>query len=201
MTTNSELNNQNKGVQKTRERILLAAAEIFSQNGFSATTTRSIADTAGLNELTIFRYFKTKKLLFEAVIAQFSPLQELDDLFTNKLTWNYRNDLMMIGTRFFNSVFKRRKEILMSLFEAQRQMEVHEANQGTPLKMVEKMSSYLQEQMDRGQVRNLDTRSAAQAFFGMFLASAINGRNSIEDSQIEKTVKDFVDLFYFGTAQ
>lgn len=52
----------------TRERILNAALDLFSDLGFHGTTTRKIAQKAGVNEVTIFRQFKTKENLFQAVL-------------------------------------------------------------------------------------------------------------------------------------
>jgi len=52
----------------TRERLLAAAARVLAQSGFAGTTTRRVAEEAGLNEVTLFRQFGTKeRLLAEAV--------------------------------------------------------------------------------------------------------------------------------------
>jgi AcrR family transcriptional regulator len=45
------------GVEDTRERILVAAREIFEHNGTRGTTTREVAERAGVNEATLFRHF------------------------------------------------------------------------------------------------------------------------------------------------
>ena len=42
-----------------------AAIDLFSQNGFHATTTRMIAQSADVNEVTLFRLFKSKLQLFQ----------------------------------------------------------------------------------------------------------------------------------------
>ena len=46
-----------------RQEILTAAAGVFAQHGFRGSTTRRIADAAGVNEITIFRYFGSKEVL------------------------------------------------------------------------------------------------------------------------------------------
>lgn len=53
---------------KTKQKIMDAALKIFAKEGFKATTTRSIAKASGFTELTLFRKFKTKKNLYDAVI-------------------------------------------------------------------------------------------------------------------------------------
>ena len=46
-----------------RDEVLAAAAEVFAQHGFRGSTTRRIAEAAGVNEITIFRQFGSKALL------------------------------------------------------------------------------------------------------------------------------------------
>src|SRR5262245_58898647 len=52
----------------TRERILAAALEIFSQAGFDGTTTRELAARAGVNLGLIKYYFGTKEKLWRAAV-------------------------------------------------------------------------------------------------------------------------------------
>ena len=42
-------------MKDTEKQILLAATKLFSENGYANTSTKKIADAAGVNELTIFR--------------------------------------------------------------------------------------------------------------------------------------------------
>jgi len=49
------------------ERLLEAAARIFARDGLSGATTREIARAAGVNEVTLFRHFRTKENLVSAV--------------------------------------------------------------------------------------------------------------------------------------
>ncbi len=51
-----------------RERILEAAAALYSSVGFRGTTTRRIAIDAGVNEVTLFRHFGSKEALLREVI-------------------------------------------------------------------------------------------------------------------------------------
>lgn len=57
----------------SRERLLTAAREAFGRSGYRGTTTKEIAEVAGLAEKTLFRHFPTKVKLFEeAVVAPLS---------------------------------------------------------------------------------------------------------------------------------
>jgi AcrR family transcriptional regulator len=54
----------------TRTELLKAAAQVFAQHGSRGSTTRRIAEAAGVNEVTLFRYFGSKDaLLKEAIVT------------------------------------------------------------------------------------------------------------------------------------
>jgi len=66
-----------------RDEILSAAAGVFAQHGFRGSTTRRIADAAGVNEITIFRHFGSKEALIrEAMqhLTQSAGLRSLPDI-------------------------------------------------------------------------------------------------------------------------
>lgn len=57
-----------------REKILKAATELYAETGFRGTTTRQIAQVAGVNEVTLFRHFGSKTvLLHEAIRCACEP--------------------------------------------------------------------------------------------------------------------------------
>jgi AcrR family transcriptional regulator len=54
----------------TRERIIDAARQLFASKGFDASTTRDIADAAGIASGTLFNYFATKEDLLACLAAE-----------------------------------------------------------------------------------------------------------------------------------
>lgn len=52
-----------------RDELLQAAARVYAMHGYRGSTTRRIADEAGVNEITIFRQFGTKDALIHEAIA------------------------------------------------------------------------------------------------------------------------------------
>ena len=69
-----------------RKQILKVAQKLFAQRGFRGTTTRQIADRAGVNEAIVFRYFKSKDDLDWSVIDEMCHAapgrRELDSIVT-----------------------------------------------------------------------------------------------------------------------
>jgi AcrR family transcriptional regulator len=53
----------------TEERILTTAASLFSQFGYNGVSTREIASSAEVNEVTIYRHYPRKRDLYLAVLA------------------------------------------------------------------------------------------------------------------------------------
>jgi len=51
-----------------REQLIRVAIELFSRKGFSGTTTKEIANAAGVTEALIFRHFPTKEALYDAIL-------------------------------------------------------------------------------------------------------------------------------------
>ena len=54
----------------TRQRILLAATNLFKRDGWQNTTTRDIANASGIATGTLFNYFPTKEAIAAALIAE-----------------------------------------------------------------------------------------------------------------------------------
>ena len=50
------------------EQILHIAIKLFSQHGFRGTTTKKIAEEAGISEAMVFRHFSTKSELYHAIL-------------------------------------------------------------------------------------------------------------------------------------
>lgn len=51
-------------MKSTEEKIIKAATKLFSSKGYDATKTKEIAALAGISEVTLFKYFPSKKDLY-----------------------------------------------------------------------------------------------------------------------------------------
>ena len=60
-----------------REKIVKAAVELFSEEGYKGTTTKKIAAAAGVNESTIFRIFENKDNLFRGILSSSSSMMAI----------------------------------------------------------------------------------------------------------------------------
>jgi len=56
--------------KSTKTRLLEAALDLFAEKGVTETTTKAVAERAGVNEVTLFRYFGNKSGLLFAVMEE-----------------------------------------------------------------------------------------------------------------------------------
>ena len=61
--------NRTDRLQATSDAILAATLEVLGEHGLKGSTTRAIAERAGVNEVTLFRRFGSKQALITAAIA------------------------------------------------------------------------------------------------------------------------------------
>ncbi|MDH6115189.1 AcrR family transcriptional regulator [Kitasatospora sp. MAP12-15] len=74
METAAEPGRREQNKQRTHQALIQAAARLFQENGYEATTVRDIAVAAGVGERTFFRYFPSKESL---ILQQFRDLVPL----------------------------------------------------------------------------------------------------------------------------
>ena len=59
----------------TRQRMLDAALRVFAENGFAGASMRMLARETGLRESSFYNHFTGKEDLYQAVIAQWGPME------------------------------------------------------------------------------------------------------------------------------
>lgn len=186
----------------TRQKIIDAAADVFTKFGYSRTTTRSIAKAAGVSEVTLFRYFESKEnLMNEAMDAYGSPF--LMRTIESKLTGNYRQDMYMMGRFFMKAMTDRTGAILFAIGETRHFPGLKKILSRMPEQLWDMLARYLQKQMDAGVVKPMQPRAAAQAYFGMVFAYAVGkeafGIGPKPDMPILEVADMFTDIFIEGT--
>lgn len=185
----------------TRQRILLAAAQVFSENGYARATTRALAAAAGVNEVTLFRHFGSKENLFAAVIEQFgSPA--VRTALEAKLTGDSAQDLHVVGIQLLDLLLERRDALRLMLCEATHFPEVQQVMVQNPRQIRRMLASYIDRQIELGRFRAIHAEVAAQAFSGMLFSYAI-AKGLLDDSiepalDTEELVSQFVDIFMNG---
>lgn len=162
-----------------RDELLRAAARVYAQHGYRGSTTRRIADEAGVNEITIFRQFGTKDALIHEAIATCGgdePVPTLPavpvDPVAELTAWAMKLRAHISGTR----MMLRR---CMSERDEHPQL-IASANQG-PIRAARDLRAYLERLRDHAIVDDeFDARTAASMLMGSIFADAM-GRDVMPD--------------------
>ena len=93
---------------QTREKIMNAATDLFSAKGFAAVTTKEIAKNAGVSEVTLYRYFESKRSLFNSIVKENMMNYGINSYIENEATYDVRKDLKEIARRIVETEQKNR---------------------------------------------------------------------------------------------
>jgi AcrR family transcriptional regulator len=192
---------QNGSVDLTRQRILNAAKEVFSRDGFQGATTREIAREAGVNEVTIFRHFHTREELLHATLKY--SCASLDALVQPEEHW--REDLFGSLERYVQEVYThlQGKEALVRAFTSEAPI-LSEATRRTlqefMLKRKGLLVARLQEAQRAGLVRTGLDLSAAADLLPDAVRGAMLRHTAFRDDpeSIAAHLKGITDIFYQG---
>ncbi len=159
--------------EDTNTRILDAALDLFYQRGYDGTTTRAIAEGAGVNEVTLFRNFGSKENIFMAVVKRETEIATELESFDLHPTGDVEDDLAKAGERMHHEMISRAKLIKIMMVEASKDPEVWGRVSQAPYQVLAKYTEYFQEAKRAGHIRDVDPELAAVAFFSFFFRSMI----------------------------
>lgn len=188
--------------EDTETRILKAAQRLFARSGFDGTTTRDLAQAAGVAEGTLFRHFENKKAILVEVATQ-GWVEILTDLLTELSEMgSYKAVAQVMRKRMLN--LHRNADMMRVCFmEAQFHPDLRDRIQYEVIaKMTDVTEAFFQTAMDRGVYRQMNPRTVAQVFLGMFTVAGFS-RNTImaEDASpqaMQAMAEDLADIFLNG---
>ncbi len=191
-----------RAATETHDRLLQAAIEVFSVEGYVGATTREIARVAEVSEVTLFRHFRSKEQLLSAV-AQHITAQRTE-AFNHRDEWTYdlRRDLLYYAKLHDDMLEEYEALFRMFIGEAHRHpTEAVEVLQQSFLPLRGQLISYLQICIERDKVQpDLDLALAVDQFTGMLLSGMI--RRHVSPVQRgynrEQFIEGCVDLFVRG---
>lgn len=179
-----------------RDRLLDAAARLYAEGGFRGTTTRRIAQEAGVNEITLFRHFGSKTALLQAALEQARLLghdvplpEEPGDPARELLAWS-REHLARLR--------ERRAMIRTCLAECEEHRGIVPPQGSGPARAAHALGRYLERLRAQGRAaRDFDPAVAATMLMGTLFADAM-GRDVMPDmyrTDEETALVQYVHLF------
>jgi AcrR family transcriptional regulator len=187
---------------ETRTRILNAAQRLFARQGYDGTTTRDLAEAAGVAEGTIFRHFENKKSILVEVATQ-GWVEILTDLLTELSEMgSYKAIAQVMRKRMFN--LHANSDILRVCFmEAQFHSDLRDRIQSEVIaKMTDVAEAFFQTAMDQGIYRPMNPRIIAQVFLGMFTVAGFSRDTVMPEGSSPKEMQEMAegiaDIFLNG---
>lgn len=187
---------------ETRTRILLAARRLFANQGYDGTTTRDLAQVAGVAEGTLFRHFTNKKAILVEVVTQ-GWVEILTDLLTELSEMgSYKAVAKVMHRRMLH--FRENADLLKVCFmESQFHPDLRDRIQKEVInKMLDVAEAFFQTAMDRGVYRRMDPKIVARVFLGMFTVAGFSQDTIMEPGASPKAMQEMAeglaDIFLNG---
>jgi len=149
-------------------RILDAASELFAERGYASTTTRAIAERAGVNEVTLFRKFQNKRGILEALGARWA--EHMAGLAVPRLPAedDTRGTLETLADMEVRQASEAGPAAMRLVLDARVSPEIAEVMGSGPNENFAGVAEYLKARQAAGDLRrDIDPHVMAEAFFAL----------------------------------
>jgi AcrR family transcriptional regulator len=189
----------------TKELLLQATLKLISEKGYLGTTTREIASEAGVTEITLFRNFGSKELLFEEVLKTYTFLPRLRELLPKLEDLSCEEALVLIATRFLQTL-KERKALIQIMYQEVTSYpeKIRDVYNKFLAEVRSTLANYIATLQERGELRkDVTPEMAARVFLAMFFAyfrqEEIMRLGGMKKQNMEKYIQEVVDIYLHGT--
>jgi TetR/AcrR family transcriptional regulator len=162
-----------------REQLIRVAMDLFSRKGFSGTTTKEIAQAAGVTEALIFRHFPTKEALYDAILRSRVESGRFSEGWAAVRAAAERRDDFGIFQAITHGMFEFHREnvdFLRLMFYAK--LEGHSLGETFRERHINQIDEFLRDyvasRQAEGAFREVDPQLAVQSVLGMAFFYSIN---------------------------
>lgn len=194
-----------------REQILHTAINLFSQKGFSGTTTKEIGRKAGVSEAMVFRHFAKKSDIYDAILGDKACHDGM------RFPWEGNEILMQAITRkddfavFYafalHALTKQQSDVSFMRLMFYSALEEHELAERFFSEFVARvygfLGGYIEERQRDGAMRPMDPKVAVRSFMGMIIHHSLNNilwdqNRNLLDITNEEAAKNFAEILLNG---
>ena len=191
-----------------RLQILAVAVKLFSERGFRGTTTREIAQAAGVSEAMVFRHFATKVELYAAILdhkacsgGKFEPAEMAADGIKRKDDRAVFESLALGALKHHENDQDFQRLLLHSALEK------HELAQmffdEFVSRVYEFLGNYIRVRQSEGAIIEIDPAIIVRSFIGMVMHHSLNNnlwdpKRRLLNSSNEQAAKHFTDILLNG---
>ncbi len=189
--------------RETGAAILAAAAELFAERGYAGTTTRALAERAGVNEVTVFRRFKNKQGVLAALAVAVNDASAGQAVAAAPDPEDTEATLRALARQEVRQTVEFGAMALRLALDARSDAEVAAVVGIGPQQTFSGLVAYLDERQHAGDLRaDVDPRVMAEAFFAM-TSSFVFSRQVLADAtryelSIDEASGPLFELFWNG---
>ncbi len=199
---------------KRRAQILQSAFDLFSQRGFSGTTTKDIARASGVSEAMVFKHFASKDALYGAILEAKKCADGL-----HEFPWESNEELLKAMEAkddrgvFYHfavqSLTKHQSDIAFMRLLFFSALEEHELAERFFSEFVVEiyrfLGSYIEQRQEDGAFREMDPRIVVRCFLGMLIHHSLNNilwdkKRIILDITNETAARNFAEMILCGVS-
>ena len=194
--------------EERRLQLLAVAVSLFSERGFRGTTTKEIAQAAGVSEAMVFRHFATKEELYAAILDHkacasggFEPALMAEDAIRRKDDRAVFEGLALGALEHHQDDPDFQRLLLYSALEK------HELAQmffdQFVLRVYEFLGAYIRERQRDGVFVEMDPKIVVRSFIGMVMHHSLNNNlwdpnRRLLNISNEVAAKNFTDILLNG---
>lgn len=186
----------------TDKKIIKATFDILQKEGVTKTTTKKIAAEAGVNEVTIFRKFQNKKNLVEITKECYLQryLDKMEEIFDFDEDFEIEDYLQSNFIGILNLPDEDSSIVRLALEEVRDTPERKQLISRITGVIMDKLDEFFQSQIEKGKIREVNTRVLAGMCFSITFQSAIfwkiyDIQPNVETKQYSE---NFLDILYNG---
>lgn len=186
----------------TDKKIIKATFDILQKEGVTKTTTKKIAAEAGVNEVTIFRKFQNKKNLVEITKECYLQryLDKMEEIFDFDEDFEIEDYLQSNFIGILNLPDEDSSIVRLALEEVRDTPERKQLISRITGVIMGKLEEFFQSQIEKGKIRDVNTRVLAGMCFSITFQSAIFWKiydipPNVETKQYSE---NFLDILYNG---
>lgn len=186
-------------MDETSQKIIDATMSLIRDKGYTATTTKDIAKTAGVNECTLFRKFKTKKDIVIQGVEQEKWRGDLTPEIFKDVQWELAPDLEMFMTKYMEKMTPDFVRLSIGLRAPQIYEETAPYIMKVPQAFLASLIQYFEEMEKKGKIPHMDYESLALTIFSStfgytFLRTSFDNKlfHVEKEAYIQQSVAAFI---------
>ena len=208
MTIEGTVGSARMAGEERRLQILAVAVRLFSQKGFRGTTTKEIAQAAGVSEAMVFRHFATKEELYAAILDhkacsgdRFEPEEMAADGIERK------DDRAVFESLALGALNHHERDPEFQRLLLHSALEKHELAEMFFDKFVRRvyefLGGYIRERQREGALIEMDPAIVVRSFVGMVMHHSLNNNlwdpsRRLVNISNESAAKNFTDILLNG---